>query len=282
MRSQTFHSEELAFEREERRPRIRARRHGFGFIAGAGLLIAFGIFLLVAANAPNPVQTASPNAGPVAPPLPVWINIAHPIELFSLTPPQFAKSPFLYEARRHRFGGGREDILTFGQLDAPGPYLRLVLYRVGAEVAPDAPLYVDLARTAAQADLSIGRSLTPATLATRFGALEVADVDLASAAVASVPCLGFRGGALDGKFRLSGFACGGQAQPISRPALACLIDRLDLNEAGDDKVLAAFFAAGELKRDPACRGVKLAPTAPRASWLDQNDARPQLKRKKLL
>ena len=283
MRAHAFRSEELTFEREERRPRaFKARRRGFRIIAGAGLSVVFGIFLFAATHAPDPARTAGIGAAAAVPPPPVWKDIVHPIQLFSLASARFTKSAFLYEARRNRIGGGREDILTFGQLNGPGPYLRLLLYRVGAEAASDAPLYVDLVRAAAQADLSIGRSLTPSALRTSFGIFETLDVDLAGDSTAAVPCLGFRGAGLSGKFRISGFACGTQPQPISRPALACLIDRLDLNQAGDDKALAAFFAAGELKRDPACRGTGLAPTAARASWLDQNDARPPLKRKKPL
>lgn len=282
MRTHALHSHEFSFERDERGSRANgARRRSFGLIAGAGLLLVFGILFLAAANAPNPVRTVGIVAAPAAPP-PVWTDIVHPIQLFGLAAPELAKSAFLYQARHNRIGGGREDILTFGQLDGPGPYVRLLLYRVGAEAVPDEPLYVDLARTAAQADLSIERSLTPAELPTRFGAFEVVDADLAGDAPAAVPCLGFRGAGLSGKFKISGFACGSQARPISRPALACLIDRLDLNAAGDDKNLAAFFAVSELKRDPACLGARLAPTTAGASWLDQNDARPPLKRKKLL
>lgn len=282
MRAHALHSEPLVLKRNDRGPRaLGVRRPRFGIIAGAVLVLGTGILLLAEANAPDPVQTTAIAAAPVAPP-PVWTDIIHPIQFFGLAAPELAKTTRFYEARRNRIGGGREDILSFGQLNGPTPYVRLLLYRVGAEKAPDTALYVDLARTAAQADLSIGRSLTPAELPTRFGTFEAVDVDLAGDNAAAVPCLGFRGAALAGKFRILGFACGGKAQPISRPALACLIDRLDLNEAGDDKALAAFFADSELKRDPACLGTRLAPTTARASWLDQDDARPPLKRKKRL
>lgn len=276
-----LHSEQSALKRDDHGPRAAtARRHNFGIIMGSGLLFVFGIFFLVAAKAPDPVQSLGKSAA--LPPPPIWTDIVHPIQLFDLAAPELAKATLVYAARRHRIGGGREDILTLGQLKGASPYVRLLLYRVGAEAVPDAPLYVDLTRTAAQADLSIQRSFTPAQLPTRFGAFEAADVDLVGDTFSTVPCLGFRGAALAGKFKILGFACGGQAKPISRPALTCLIDRLDLNEAGADRELATFFAASELKRDPTCFGARLAPTAARASWLDQNDARPPLKRKKLL
>lgn len=265
---------------QRRPPRFRDDRR-------RGLRLVCGIFILPAANAPDPTrQAAAMGMAPAAAPPPVWIDIVRPIPVFDLTAPELAKAAPLYEGRRNRLGGGRQDILTLGAPNGPAPYMRLQLYRVGAEPAPNMPLYVDLARAAAQADLSIGRSLTPAEMATRFGAFEVVDIILAGKAIAPVPCLGFRGAALGAKFRILGFACGGRArlmsQPMSQPTLACLIDRLDLNEAGDDRDLAAFFAASELKRTPACAGTELGPTATHASWVDRNDAPPPLRGKKLL
>jgi hypothetical protein len=240
-------------------------------------LLGLAVALLAAAASPNQIrQTAA-----IEPPPPVWTEINHPLPLFDLTAPELAKSPMAYQARRHILGGGRQDILTYGGLNGP-TYLRLQLYRLGTEPVPATPLYVDLARAAAQADVSISHSLPPTALATRFGTFEVADISLAGRNAAGVPCLGFRGAALGGGFRISGFACGGPALLMSRPTLACLIDRLDLNAAGDDQALASFFAATELKRNPACAGGELRPIGNHASWLDRNDAPPQLEGKKLL
>ena len=53
-------------------------------------------------------------------------------------------------------------------------------------------------------------------------------------------------------------------------------------EKRDDPALADFFAATELKRNPACAGAALGPTVNRASWLDRNDAPPPLQGKKPL
>jgi hypothetical protein len=160
-------------------------------------------------------------------------------------------APF-YEARRHRTGGGGQGVLTFGKLNGDELFFRLMLCRVGSEPAPQAPLFVDLARAAAAAGLSITRSLNPTELATRFGTFEVTDLDLTAGVNAPTPCLGFRGAGLEGAFGINGLACGTPAKPLSRPMLTCLLDRLDLNSAGDDTALADFFAATELKRDPAC------------------------------
>jgi len=255
--------------------RRRTRRWPIGSASVAALLLASAV-LLARTQAPQaPVETAVPAAPP-----PAWIDISQPIELFALDAPDLANSKLIYEARRHRTGGGREDILTFGKLNGEEPFFRLMLYRVGTEPAPQAPLFVDLARTAAMGGLAIIRSLTPSELATRFGPFEAADIDLAAGASAPTPCLGFRGAGLNTSFRISGFACATPARPISRPALSCLLDRLDLNSGGDDPALAGFFADTELRRDPACAGTGLAPTPIQANWIDQDDAPAPLRLRK--
>jgi hypothetical protein len=256
------------------RPRVKPRRRWpIGSAAVAALVLASAVVLAQTQPPRAPARDASAST------LPAWINISQPLELFSLDAPELARSTLLYEAYRRRKGGGRQDILTFGKLSGEEPFVRLMLYRVGAEEAPQAPLFVELARSAAAAGLSIARSLTPEDLATRFGDFETSEVDLVAAAGAPTPCLGFRGVTLDGSFRITGFACGVEAKPLSRPALACLLDRLDLNSAGDDGALANFFAATELRRDPDCAGSGLAPMALQVSWIDQDDAPPLRLRK---
>jgi hypothetical protein len=305
MSVQTFHDRDFRAWRE---PRRRPRRNGSTLMFGALLLVLTGFGLIALAYLPEPGQNAGgpvhssailpaapaaqPALAPALAPSPAsaavqsrlqspWIDIIHPIQIFDLTAPELAKSPLTYAARRREPGGGRQDILTFGGLDSPA-YLRLQLYRVGSETVPSVPLYVDFTRAAAAADLSIVRSLPAAEMPTRFGPFEVSDVTLAQKSGTPAPCLGFRGVALDGAFQVLGFACGSKALALSRPALGCLIDRLDLAEAGVDQTLSSFFAASELRRNPACAGNALRPTVHRASWLERNDAPPQLQAKKPL
>ncbi len=208
---------------------------------------------------------------------PAWIDVRRPIQSFNLDAPEFPRLTLTYEARRHRTGGGRQDILTLGTLDGQAPYFRLMLYRVGSEPVENATLFVDLVRTAATAGLSITRSLAPEDLATRFGDFETMDLDLAAARAAPTQCLGFRKTALEGSFRMSGFACGAPTKPLSRIALACLLDRLELAAAGGDRPLAGFFASNQLWRDPVCAGTGLAPMLLKADWIDQDDALPPLR-----
>lgn len=259
--------------------KLRRRRPKVAPIAFGGLavlLFGFGVAVLAAQPPDQPLEVVRPEA----PPVPQWVDITRPFELFSLDAPELGKDQKTYRARRHTTGGGRMDTLGFGTLSGSSPFLRLTVYRRGQENPALAPFFVDLARGAAAAGLSIGHSLQPQESMTRFGPVQVADIDLVDPEGAASPCLGFRSADRDAPVKLSGFACGSKDKPMSRPGLNCLIERLDLTSAGDDAALASFFAKAELKRNPACSGTALAPVTAHSSWLDQADARPQLRTKK--
>lgn len=250
----------------ETRSKVRRWRIANGTMAA---LLLFSAVVLAATTKPPPIAGAAPLPASRA-----WIDVRQPRPFFNLDTPEFRRLTLTYEARRHRTGGGRQDILTLGKLDGQAPYLRLVLYRVGGEPVANATLLVDLVRTAAAAGLSITGSLAPEDLATRFGDFQTMDLDLAAGRGAPTQCLGFRKAALEGSFRISGFACGTPSKPLSRLTLACLIDRLDLASADKDQELAGFFAASELWRDPVCAGTGLAPMLLKADWIDQDNAPP--------
>lgn len=262
-------------------PRVRRRRrNGLTQVAVAFValvLLAFGVVVLAAAQSEDtPLQTAHLEVPP-----PQWIDIVRPIEIFGLDAPELAKNTKVYyRARRHREWDGRQDMLGFGQLRGKDLFLRLMVYRIGSEAAPQVSFYVDLARRAAAEELSIGRSSQPQVGATQFGPIEIADLDLVEKEGPAAPCLGFRSTAIDAPVRLVGFACGTSDKPLSRPGLICVIERLDLNSAGEDKALARFFADSELKRNPACAGIALGPRPVHANWSGQADAPPQLRPKK--
>lgn len=253
------------------------RRRGVspGKAAVVALLFA-GALVLLAGHEPSPPPALRAAAEA---PAPEWVDIRNPLPLFDLSSPRLSHLPQSYAARRYS-RGGRQDILTFGVLKAGSPFIRLSLYRAAHQTAPEVPLFVELVRLGAADDLSVVRSANPVLVPTRFGPLETADVDLAAADAAPVPCLGFRGAGLDGGFRLSGFACGTRARPVSRPALACLIDRLEL-DGGGDPALVSFFARSELNRDSRCAGAALIPAATRTGWIDRDDAPPPLKLRKM-
>lgn len=234
-------------------PRRLLWRLGMACLAASGLASVLA-FLSEARDpaAPDMIQAAPPLA-----PLPAWIDISQAKEIFRFEAPELAKEARIYEARRHRAGGGRQDVLVFGASERVAPRLRLTIYRVGEETAPDAAFFVDLARRAAEMGRAITRATQPIALPTRLGVFEVASLDLAQNQGANAACLGFRMVNAAPKLRITGFACSGGADLASPAApskseLACLIDRIELAAAANDSELVAFFAARELRGDTAC------------------------------
>jgi hypothetical protein len=248
--------------RLRRRDRARLLSAVMSFGAAVGLAAA-AVLIFQGLRGRPAMESAA-----VAPPKRAWVEIVHPIRLYSLESPEFGREPRLYEARRHREGGGRQDVLSFGPAEPGGePTLRLGLYRVGAEEAPQSRFFVDIARQAGQAGLAVVRSAQPGELPTRFGAFEVADISLAGSG-SEASCLGFRLDAVEPGLRIAGFACGSVARPIDRRTLACTIDRLDLLAAGEDADLSRFFAHAELGRGKGCGGIRAQGPAPKTTGLD--------------
>jgi len=210
------------------------------------------------------------SATPPPPPLPAWIEISRAAQIFGLEAPELAKETKSYEARRHRTGGGRQDVLTFGGANGDAPRLRLTIYRVGEEIAPDAAFFVDLARRAAEMGRAITRAAQPTALTTRLGVFEAASLNLAQNDESDSACLGFRMINAAPKLRITGFACGGAnlvATVASKSELACLIDRINL-ETSDDSELIAFFAARDLNGDTACAGSRPGTPLARSTRLE--------------
>ena len=207
-------------------------------------------------------QAAMPAAAPAlmeapapAPAVERWIDIAKPFRLFDLPSPTFGREPDLYTARRHRTGGGRADTLAYGSFEGDAPWLRVTVYRVGAEGPPKGNVFVSIARAAAGAGLAVIHSGLAEPVPTRFGPLDVAEVRLAGRG-ASRACVGYRLGIADPSLLITGLACAPGDKPPSAASLACTVDRLDLLSAGDDTALADYFAKAEFQRAPGCERVR--------------------------
>jgi len=226
-------------------------RLGMICLALCGLLYAFS-------EVTETRHARLPSQNPVAAPLPAWIEIASPPDVFSLKTPEFSGDATRYVARRHQTGGGRQDILEFGGSNETAPLLNLLIYQPGNEATPDSSFYVELARRAAETGRAIIRAEQPVEMTTRFGAFEVARLGLARDSASPQECLGFRFANMEPNLRITGFACGGGAALVSpltsKAALACLIDQLDLAPATEDKGLIDFFAAHYAIRSPDCLG----------------------------
>src|SRR5690606_16696797 len=62
-----------------------------------------------------------------------WIEVGRPHEAFVLTMPELSESERRYVVLRHAEGGGRKDILSWGDVNADGPFVSIEIYRPGEE-----------------------------------------------------------------------------------------------------------------------------------------------------
>jgi hypothetical protein len=202
--------------------------------------------LLAQWRAAAPVREAPPLASPV------WLDISKPLQIYGLAAPQLAREKFAYAARRHSTGGGREDLLTFGEFAGKKWFFRLSAYRHGQEWAAEAPFFVDMARRAAPLGLSLDHATLERAEKTRFGDLETAELTLSENTFARGNCRGFRLVRAEPGLTLAGLACAPGAEPLSAPDLACLVGRLDLLAAGADRPLRDFFGAAQARGTRGC------------------------------
>ncbi|PTM41191.1 hypothetical protein [Bosea sp. 124] len=207
-----------------------------------------------------------------------WIAITRPIPMFGLESPELDRSSATLEARRSADGSQREDILGFGGFAEPKPHLLLRLTVEHGRGDLSQPFIIALVREAASRAMSVQRSGTPTAIQTRFGPVETADATL-NDGEASRPCIAFRmdSGALP--LSLAGWWCGGDGKPADRQQLVCLIDRIDLLNAGDDRTLRTAFARTELSRQPGCAPPRLSASGRKVSWLDADGSTPALRTK---
>ena len=188
-------------------------------------------------------------------PAPVWLDISKPLQIYGLAAPQLAREKFAYAARTRSTGGGREDVLTFGEFAGKKWFFRLSAYRHGQELAADAPFFVDMARRAAPLGLSLDHATLERAEKTRFGDIETAELTLSENAFSRGNCRGFRLVRAEPGLTLAGLACAPGAEPLSAPDLACLVDRLDLLAAGADRPLRDFFGAVQAQGKRGCGGL---------------------------
>ncbi|RDJ22444.1 hypothetical protein DWF00_02355 [Bosea caraganae] len=207
-----------------------------------------------------------------------WVRIAKPIAMFGLDSAELDRQAPSYEARRSQDGGKREDVLAFGGFTEAKPYLVLRLLLDAKDEQLSQPFVISLVREAAGRGMSLQRSGAPTGIETKFGLVETADATLSDGAT-SRACIGFRHRMGDAQLSLSGWWCGAEKRPADRQQLVCLLDRVDLLSAGDDRALHAAFARTELKRQPACSPPRLSASGRKTSWLDGDGSAPALRTK---
>lgn len=191
-----------------------------------------------------------------------WVEVNKPFPAFALTIPEFDDQR--YTIWRHTNGGGRKDVITFGDLGTSGATAVIELYRAGGE--PEVGDN-DIAASVAQLRLST-RPALPTTIETKFG--EVAVEPFADRTPSGTrSCLKFSRAFEEPRFELSGWFCSAGEELVDRGMIACAIDRLSLVAAGTEPRLGALFARAELKRN-FCgqQGVLFAATPKRGNWIE--------------
>jgi hypothetical protein len=221
-------------------------------------LCALAVMGLVATEALTRYQ------GPVtaAAPAPEWVESNKPLPAFAMTMPEFGDAP-RYAIWRHPDGGGRKDILTFGDPASGGATAVVELYRPGAE--PDAE--ADIV-TASIPELRLsGRPVMQTTIATKFGDVAI-DTFTDPAPGGTRSCLRFWRTFDDPKLEIRGWFCNASEAMVDRGMIACALDRLTLIAAASEPKIGALFAQAELKRNfCGTNSVFVAATHKRVDWI---------------
>jgi hypothetical protein len=87
------------------------------------------LYFLTESNKTGPEGV--PAASSVSAPLPAWVEIPIPEDVFRLETAEFAGGA--YSARQHRTGGGRQDIFEFSGATEKESLLSLLIYQPGSE-----------------------------------------------------------------------------------------------------------------------------------------------------
>ena len=274
---------------------IRFSRHlviALGWRGGAalcGVLLAATLAAFASASLTEPQRSSGDTtASPIAaanPPMEFaalrtntnleWVPLNRPVPHFALGMGDIEGQPVRLSARRDQASGLREDIIEAGQFAGDGALLHLTIRR--ASPPRDGSLFVVQSRHAADFNLSVARSAQPTALSSKFGQIEVADMMLAEG-TSQRPCLSFRHSPDDAPFSFQGWLCGTTARAADRQQLTCLIDRLNLINAGDARALRTAFSKAELNRPSVCTPPKLQAAGRKVTWLDNDQPAPKLRR----
>jgi hypothetical protein len=201
---------------------------------------------------------------------PAWIDVTRAAGAFAVAMPSLDPAQSSYRVRRHRDGGGRKDLMTFGAAADKGPYVRIEFYRPGSEGEAIADPLAAVAALAADSRIDAELSETPNRLKTKFGELSVIDMNV-TGADAQRACIAIARAWDDPRFGLAAWWCNPGPEMVPAGELACLVDRIALMSAGGDERLAAFFAKAELKRNFCGQKGAILTATPRRldDWMSQ-------------
>jgi hypothetical protein len=210
---------------------------------GAVGIMAVMLYSNLVSLTPPPVLDEYETQAPANP----WSEITRMHGAFALEAPQLDGLEQKYIVRRHREGGGRKDYLTFGGPSEPGAYVRVALYRPGAEGALEQDALEAVTAVASESSIEAELLETENRLKTKFGLLSVIEMNV-KGADGKRNCVAVANAWQNAHLGLVAWWCNGGPELVSHGALACVLDRLSLMSAGGDERLADFFARAELKR----------------------------------
>jgi len=192
-----------------------------------------------------------------------WQSVERPIPAFAAPSPDLAEKTATYEILRHA-EGGRKDLMKWSDAGVAMPSAEIEIYRRGTESVGFAPATLEIrARTALW---NVREVQADGVIDSKFGPVSLVAFSTAAAGK-TLNCTGFARSFDDPAVQISGWTCGGAAQPAGRQAVACLLNRLTLLAAGSDPKLAELFARSELKRQADCSSAAVASEG----WLNSLD-----------
>ncbi len=175
-----------------------------------------------------------------------WTTVGKPFPAFDLILPDTADDQH-YAILRHGEGGGRKDILSWGDAGETSRYFMVEIYRAGGELDGFSSAIAEIgARAAGLASAHRMRESLP--IETKFGPVSTVDFNARIAGRDSGHCVGFVRAFDEARVQISGLSCDSKVL-VDRNAMACAIDRLTLMSAGSDPGIAKLFAQAELKRN---------------------------------
>lgn len=177
-------------------------------------------------------------------PRPAWIEVDNPWPAFQLDTPAFGDDTD-YAIRRHAEGGGRKDVLSFGELGDTRRFMMFEVYRAGHEIGRFGTPAAEVRTLGAEHGRVMGmRSAMP--IATKFGPFQT--FEFAIGPFGGYNCIGFVRAFDNPRVQIGGVSCHMNLL-VDRSAVACALDRLTLLSAGSDPDIAKLFAHAEQKRN---------------------------------
>ena len=207
-------------------------------------------------------------------PRPAWIEVDKPWPAFELSMPGFSDDDVHYAIRRHAEGGGRKDVLSFGELGRTQRFVSFEIYRAGREIGSFGRAADDVRKLGTEHGRVSGlQSAMP--IESKFGELQTFEFGIGP--FSGYNCIGFLRNFNGARVQIGGLSCNMKLL-VDRSAISCALDRLVLMSAGSDPDIARLFARAELKRNfCGLRDHLLYATPKRPGDLSSAEPRPRLR-----